>query len=225
MITMKHINIAIDGPSGAGKSTLARMTASRLGLIYVDTGAMYRCIGLYAVNNGIDSKDKEKVTASLENINIDMKYVDSLQRMYLNGEDVTDQIRTPAVTAAASAVSAIPAVRSFLLDTQRELASTNSVIMDGRDIGTVVLPSAELKIFLTASAEDRAKRRYAEFMEKNIDISFEQVLSDIIARDKQDSERDVAPLRPADDAILVDTTGNTLEESFELIRGLAESVV
>jgi cytidylate kinase len=222
---MKHINIAIDGPSGAGKSTLARMTASRLGLIYVDTGAMYRCIGLYAVNNGIDSKDKEKVTASLENINIDMKYVDSLQRMYLNGEDVTDQIRTPAVTAAASAVSAIPAVRSFLLDTQRELASTNSVIMDGRDIGTVVLPSAELKIFLTASAEDRAKRRYAEFMEKNIDISFEQVLSDIIARDKQDSERDVAPLRPADDAILVDTTGNTLEESFELIRGLAESVV
>lgn len=225
MITMKHINIAIDGPSGAGKSTLARMTASRLGLIYVDTGAMYRCIGLYTVNNGIDSKDKEKVTASLENINIDMKYVDSLQRMYLNGEDVTDQIRTPAVTAAASAVSAIPAVRSFLLDTQRELASTNSVIMDGRDIGTVVLPSAELKIFLTASAEDRAKRRYAEFMEKNIDISFEQVLSDIIARDKQDSERDVAPLRPADDAILVDTTGNTLEESFELIRGLAESVV
>jgi cytidylate kinase len=222
---MKHINIAIDGPSGAGKSTLARMTASRLGLIYVDTGAMYRCIGLYTVNNGIDSKDKEKVTASLENINIDMKYVDSLQRMYLNGEDVTDQIRTPAVTAAASAVSAIPAVRSFLLDTQRELASTNSVIMDGRDIGTVVLPSAELKIFLTASAEDRAKRRYAEFMEKNIDISFEQVLSDIIARDKQDSERDVAPLRPADDAILVDTTGNTLEESFELIRGLAESVV
>lgn len=222
---MKHINIAIDGPSGAGKSTLARMTANRLGLIYVDTGAMYRCIGLHTVNNNIKIDAKEEIISSLDRVNIGMKYVNGLQHMYLNGEDVTELIRTPQVTAAASAVSAIPEVRNFLLNTQRDLAAANNVIMDGRDIGTVVLPSAELKIFLTASAEDRAMRRYKEFVEKKIDISYEQVLSDIIARDKQDSERDVAPLKPADDAVLVDTTGNTLEQSFEIIKELAERII
>lgn len=225
MIMMKHINIAIDGPSGAGKSTLARMTANRLGLIYVDTGAMYRCIGLHTVNNNIKIDAKEEIISSLDRVNIGMKYVNGLQHMYLNGEDVTELIRTPQVTAAASAVSAIPEVRNFLLNTQRDLAAANNVIMDGRDIGTVVLPSAELKIFLTASAEDRAMRRYKEFVEKKIDISYEQVLSDIIARDKQDSERDVAPLKPADDAVLVDTTGNTLEQSFEIIKELAERII
>lgn len=219
---MKHINIAIDGPSGAGKSTLARMTAAKLGLIYVDTGAMYRCIGLYTVRNSIPIG--KAVIDALENIKIEIKYENGLQRMYLNGEDVTDYIRTPEVSAAASAVSAIPEVRSFLLSTQRELAAKNNVIMDGRDIGTVVLPNAELKIFLTASAEDRAMRRFKEYEEKGVPATFEEVFEAIVARDKQDSERDVAPLKPADDAVRLDTTGNTLEESFEIIHGLVKKV-
>lgn len=219
---MKHINIAIDGPSGAGKSTLARMTAAKLGLIYVDTGAMYRCIGLYTVRNKIAiGKD---VIDALNHIKIEIKYDNGLQRMYLNGEDVTNSIRTPEVSAAASAVSAIPEVRSFLLDTQRELAEKNNVIMDGRDIGTVVLPNAELKIFLTATAEDRAMRRFKEYEEKGVPTTFEEVLEAIEARDKQDSERDVAPLKPAEDAVLLDTTGNTLEKSFEIIHDLVKKV-
>lgn len=219
---MKHINIAIDGPSGAGKSTLARMTAAKLGLIYVDTGAMYRCIGLYTVRNKIAiGKD---VIDALNHIKIEIKYDNGLQRMYLNGEDVTNSIRTPEVSAAASAVSAIPEVRSFLLDTQRQLAEKNNVIMDGRDIGTVVLPNAELKIFLTATAEDRAMRRFKEYEEKGVPTTFEEVLEAIEARDKQDSERDVAPLKPAEDAVLLDTTGNTLEKSFEIIHDLVKKV-
>ena len=219
---MKHIDVAIDGPSGAGKSTLARLAAEKLGLIYVDTGALYRTVGLYVLSKGVGSRDEAGVTALLPEIDIGMKYSDGAQRMILNGQDVTDSIRTPEVTKYASDVSAIGAVRAFLLDTQRSLAEKYSVIMDGRDIGTVVLPNAELKIFLTASAEVRARRRLKDFEAKGIETTFEEVLRDIEERDYNDSHREIAPLKPAEDSVLVDTSEKSLEESLAEIVGLIE---
>ncbi len=215
---MEPIAIAIDGPSGAGKSTIARMTAKEFGFIYVDTGALYRTVGLCALRHGVDTRDAEGVAALLPDIRIEMRYDDGgVQRTILNGEDVSDLIRTPEVSMAASRVSAIPAVRAFLLDAQRNMARRHNVIMDGRDIGTVVLPEAQIKIFLTASPAERARRRYRELREKGIDTDFETVFRDIEQRDRNDSGRDIAPLRPAPDAVMCDTTEHDLEASFGLV--------
>ena len=213
---MKMISIAIDGPSGAGKSTMARKVAAELNYLYVDTGAIYRSVSLYAYRAGVDKTDSEKIVSLLPEIHIDMQYqADGIQHMILNGEDVTDAIRQNEVST--SAVAAIPAVRAFLLDLQRNLAATHNVIMDGRDIGTVVLPDATVKIYLTASAEARAKRRWLELHEKGDPITLEQVLEDVQQRDYNDTHRDVAPLRQAEDAVLVDTTECDLEESYQLL--------
>ncbi|MGE9971295.1 (d)CMP kinase [Candidatus Pseudoscillospira sp. SGI.172] len=215
---MKYRSIAVDGPSGAGKSTMARMVARALGFLYVDTGAIYRTLALFALREGAAPADAQAVAGLLPRAGIRMGYgEDGGQRMYLNGEDVTEAIRTPEVSAAASQVSAHPQVRAFLLDMQRDLAKTGNVIMDGRDIGTVVLPDADVKIFLTASAEDRARRRLAELLERGEQIRFDTVLSDITERDRRDSTRSAAPLRQAEDALLVDTTDKSLEESFALL--------
>ena len=216
---MHYRSIAIDGPSGAGKSTMAKMLASDLGFVYVDTGAIYRSVGLFALENGVDSKDRERIIALLPDISIEIQYDDSgLQHMFLNGKDVTKEIRMPEVSIYASDVSAIPEVREFLLNLQREFAVKYNVIMDGRDIGTVVLPDADLKIFLTADLSARAHRRYIELIEKGVETSPEAVEADMALRDKNDSSRETAPLKQADDAILVDTTEFTLEESFYKIR-------
>ena len=216
-------SIAVDGPSGAGKSTLSRMIAKRFGLIYVDTGAMYRTVGLYVFRRGLDSHDSDGVISLLPEIHVGMRYDDSgTQRMLLNGEDVSDEIRLPVVSLYASDVSAMPEVRKFLLNMQRRLAQENSVIMDGRDIGTVVLPEAGLKIFLCATPEDRARRRYEELCMKGVVTTPEDVLRDINYRDVNDSTRAAAPLRPADGAVILDTTGNTLEQSFEALSRLVE---
>ncbi len=214
----KHISVAIDGPSGAGKSTIARAAAKRFGLIYVDTGAMYRTVALAVHRAGVDCGDKAAVLPLLPTIQIDMDYDDrGVQRMLLSGEDVSEAIRTPENSARASAVSAHPEVRAFLMDTQRNFAVENSVVMDGRDIGTVVLPDATLKIFLTASAEKRAERRWKELQEKGMDVSFQQVLRDIEERDYNDTHRAAAPLRKAEDAIELDTSDLTLEESIDAL--------
>lgn len=215
---MKKINIAIDGPSGAGKSTLAKRMASEFGYIYVDTGGMYRAIGLYVLRQGIDVGESQRVEKCLKDINIEIKYIGGSQHIFLNGEDVSDLIRTEEISKYASFVSAIPTVRQFLLDLQRTLAAENDVIMDGRDIGTVILPDASVKIFLTASDEERARRRYDELRAKGQDVTYDGVLENIRQRDKNDSERAVAPLKPADDAITVDTSGIGLEESAALLK-------
>ena len=218
-----HTAIAIDGPSGAGKSTIARAAAKKFGFIYVDTGAIYRTVGLAANRAGIDRKDEAAVSAILPELDIEMKYDDQgEQRMILNGEDVSAAIRLPDISIAASDVSALPAVRAFLLDMQRAMAREHDVIMDGRDIGTVVLPDAELKIFLTASLEDRAYRRYQELILKGVNTCFENVISDMEKRDAQDESRAAAPLKPADDAVTLDTSGNTLEQSIAEVCGLIE---
>lgn len=217
------VAVAIDGPSGAGKSTLARILARELHFIYVDTGALYRAVGYAAVTKGISPSDEEAVKDLLLTLKVTLGYdQNGEQRVYLNGTDVSDSIRTPQVSSAASAVSAIPAVRAFLFSLQRDMAKTQSVIMDGRDIGTVVLPDAKVKIFLTASAEDRAKRRYEELCEKGQQVTYESVLSDMIERDRRDSERAASPLKAAADAVLVDTSGNTLEQSVALLRAIVE---
>lgn len=221
---MEIRSIAIDGPSGAGKSTLSKMVAKEFGLIYVDTGAMYRTIGLFVERNGVGSKDAEKVEALLPQIKIEMKYDETgTQRMLLNGEDVSDDIRLPKISIYASDVSAMPAVRAFLLEMQRTMAKTYDVIMDGRDIGTVVLPNAGLKIFLSADPEDRAARRFAELHEKGISTTYKEVLKDINYRDENDSRRAAAPLKPADDSVILDTTGNTLVDSFKIITDLVRN--
>lgn len=212
------INIAIDGPSGAGKSSLAKQLAQELGYLYVDTGAMYRAIGLYAVRRGADPKNAEQVEPLLPEIQLDIRLVEGTQHIYLNGEDVSTDIRAEEIGMAASGVSAIPAVRQFLLDTQRDLARANNVLMDGRDIGTVILPHAQVKIFLTASDTARAQRRYKELVEKGQNPDYQQVLADIRQRDYQDSHRAVAPLRQAEDAVLVDTSELNLEESLEALK-------
>lgn len=215
---MSFQSIAIDGPSGAGKSTLAKMIAERLGFLYVDTGAIYRTVGLWVRKHGADPHDAPVVIGLLDTIKIEMNYgADGLQHMILNGEDVTQDIRQHAISAYASAVSAIPEVRAFLLEMQRNLARTHNVVMDGRDIGTVVLPDADVKLFLTASSEDRARRRYEELLERGQQAEYDTVLQDLVERDRNDSTRASAPLRQAEDAVLVDTTGNTLEQSFELL--------
>lgn len=208
-------SIAIDGPSGAGKSTLAKRLAQELGFMYVDTGALYRTVGLFALREGVDLEDERAVSALLDRLEVGMAYGDDgLQRMFLNGEDVTDAIRQNEVSAASSRVSAIPAVRSFLLETQQKLAREHDVIMDGRDIGTVVLPGADLKIYLTASAGDRADRRYRELLERGQRVDRAQILKEVQERDRRDMEREIAPLKQAQDAVVVDTTGIGLEESF-----------
>lgn len=217
---MKNFDVAIDGPSGAGKSSLARRCAAELGLLYVDTGAIYRTVGLAALRRGVDPKKEEAVAAILPELEIGMGYEDGEQRMYLNGEDVSREIRMPEISMYASDVSAHAAVRSFLLEMQRKLARENCVIMDGRDIGTVVLPEAKLKIYLTASPEARAERRMKELQAKGVEQPYEEVLRDIIQRDEQDMNREVAPLRQAEDALLVDTTEIDFDQSFELLCGI-----
>ncbi|MBR5496148.1 MAG: (d)CMP kinase [Oscillospiraceae bacterium] len=211
------INIAIDGPAGAGKSTIAKEVAKRLQFIYVDTGALYRAVGLYAVRSGVETTDKEKVTNLLPNIDISLKFVNSEQRVFLNGEDVSTDIRLPEISMAASNVSAIPTVREFLFDLQRKLARENNVIMDGRDIGTVVLPSAQVKIFLTASPEERARRRKEQLELAGNVVDYDKLLEEIKQRDYNDSHREIAPLKPAEDSVTIDTTGNELEQSIELL--------
>jgi len=215
----KHYAVAIDGPSGAGKSTIAKLCAEALGFLYVDTGAIYRTVGVAAKRADVDPKDGPAVSGLLPQLKITMKYDDTgLQRMYLNGDDVTNDIREPDISLYASAVSALPAVRAFLLDMQRALARENSVVMDGRDIGTVVLPAADVKIFLTASPEERAQRRYEELLQRGMTASYDEVLRDLRRRDENDRTRAVAPLVPAPDAIEIDTTGYTLEQSFALLN-------
>jgi cytidylate kinase len=215
--------IAIDGPAGAGKSTMAKRIAKALGYVYVDTGAIYRTVGYYVWLCGIGGRDVDGVTRLIDEVNIAIEYpADGLQHMILNGKDVTGEIRTPEMSSYASQVSAHKCVRDFLLDTQRELARTHNVVMDGRDIGTVVLPDAEVKIFLTASAEVRARRRYIELQEKGISDSYEKVLADMKQRDLQDSTRAIAPLKQAKDAVLLDTSNLSLEESVEAIKSIVE---
>ena len=211
------INIAIDGPAGAGKSSVAKEVAARLGFIYVDTGALYRAIGVNALKNGIKTDDTEAIIAILPETKVELRYVDGAQRVILNGEDVSETIRLPEASMAASNVSAIPAVREFLLDLQRDMAKNNNVIMDGRDIGTVILPDAQYKFFLTASAEVRAERRYKELVEKGTTVDFDALLSEIKQRDYNDSHRATAPLRQADDAVFVDSSDMTKEEVIEYI--------
>lgn len=214
----KFYSIAFDGPSGAGKSSLAKRVAAEFGFIYVDTGAIYRTVGLAAYRAGIDRKDENAVAALLPGLDIKMGYNDEgEQRMFLNGEDVSAQIRMPEISICASDVAALPSVRAFLLGLQRKTAEENNVIMDGRDIGTVVLPDADLKVFLTASAEARANRRLLELKAKGVDAGYEDVLRDIMYRDEQDSARAAAPLKRAEDAILADTTELDFEESFRLL--------
>lgn len=215
--------IAIDGPAGAGKSTIARRAAREMGFIYVDTGAMYRAIGLYMLNHGVNPAEAEFVIPLLKNVEVTIGFRNGEQRVMLCGSDVSDDIRTPEVSMAASDVSAIPEVRTFLLSLQRNLAKGSNVVMDGRDIGTVVLPDAEIKIFLTASPEERAKRRYEELLEKGQKANYEDVLSDLITRDYNDSHRAVAPLVPAENAVIVDTTGNTLEQSVRHLTHIIKS--
>ena len=215
------ISIAIDGPSGAGKSTLARRCAAAFGFLYADTGAIYRTVGLAAVRAGIDRKDGQAVAGLLPGLKIEMKYdAEGEQRMYLNGEDVSDAIRMPEISLAASDVSSLPVVRQFLLEMQRGLARTQSVLMDGRDIGTVVLPDADLKVFLTASAEERARRRVLQLQEKGVTEDYEKVLQEIRYRDEQDMNRETAPLRQAEDAVLLDTTELSYDESFAALSQL-----
>ncbi len=218
---MKTVSIAIDGPSGAGKSTLARSIASTLGYLYVDTGAIYRSIGYDMCVQGIDVKDEAAVVARLPEVRVELTYgEDGLQHMLVGGEDVTERIRTPQVSMAASAVSAYPAVREYLLEMQRELARTHNVVMDGRDIGTVVLPDATVKIFLVASAEERARRRMLELQQRGMDEPFEKVLREIEERDYNDSHRAAAPLRQAEDAVLLDTTELDFRESEQALLRL-----
>lgn len=202
----KIINVAIDGPAGAGKSTASRRAAKELGFIYVDTGALYRAVGVNALRLGVDTKDKEAVAATLDKAQVSLVFENGEQKVLLNGEDVSVAIRTPAASMAASDVSAVPAVRAFLFDLQRDIAKKNSCLMDGRDIGTVVLPDAGVKIFLTASPEERARRRCLELEEKGTPQKYEDVLAEINQRDYNDSHREIAPLKPAEDAVLLDSS-------------------
>lgn len=213
----KHIAVAIDGPVGAGKSSIARAAAARLGYIYCDTGALYRSVGLYCRRNGVDLKNADEIAAQLGKIKLEIRLVDGTQHVFLNDEDVSEEIRLPEISMAASAVSAVPAVRADLLDLQRNVAANNSAIMDGRDIGTVVLPNAEVKIFLTASPEIRAKRRYDELIAKGKDVKFDDVLRELNERDYADMHRETAPLKQADDAVLADTSELDFEQSVDLV--------
>lgn len=212
--------VAIDGPAGAGKSAAARAAAKELGFIYVDTGALYRAVGLFVLRRGISPTDSASVIALLDEIDEEIRYIDGEQRVFLNGEDVSELIRTEEVSAAASGVSAIPQVRAFLYHTQRDIAEKNNVIMDGRDIGTAILPEAEVKIFLTASPKERAGRRVHQLAEKGVAADFDEVLKEIIERDENDSTRAAAPLARAKDAVLIDNTEMTFEQSVAKIKQL-----
>ncbi len=214
------ISVAIDGPAGAGKSTISKQLAKKLGFIYVDTGALYRAIGLKFLRQGFDTKLECDIPAILEKVQIDIKFVNGEQRVFLNGEDVSSLIRTPEASMMASAVSAKPQVREFLLEMQRKLARENNVIMDGRDIGTVVLPEASVKIFLTATVETRANRRYAELKERGSVATYEEVLEDMKVRDYNDSHRPIAPLKPAVDSVIVDTSGFEFERSVDTLYNI-----
>lgn len=214
------ISVAIDGPAGAGKSTIAKMAAKRLNFIYVDTGALYRTLGYGAYIGKVDIQNEAELECYLNSSTVELKFIDGEQRVFLNGDDVSDKIRTPQMGTAASEISAIPRVREYLLEMQRGLAKTNNVIMDGRDIGTVVLPNAEVKIFLTASPECRAKRRLKDFQQKGEAVDYDEVLRLIIERDYQDSHRKIAPLKPADDGIVVDTSDLDLEQSVDKIMSV-----
>ena len=220
------MKIAIDGPSGAGKSTLAKALARRLSLVYVDTGAMYRTVGLCAARAGVDPHDEDQVKPLLADCDISLKYEDDGQHVYLCGEDVSGEIRTPEASKYASAVSALPAVRSFLLGVQRDMADKGGVIMDGRDIGTVIMPDADCKLFVFASAEARARRRFKELAEKGQDCTLEEVLRDIEERDRNDREREIAPCVPAEDAVMFDNSeldfDGTVEEALRIIREKTE---
>ena len=217
----EHYSIAVDGPSGAGKSTLAKALARELNIIYVDTGAIYRTIGLEVFKRGLDPKNEAEVSAILPELSIRMEYEDDgLQHMFLNGEDVTADIRLPSISLYASDVSALPAVRAFLLEMQRELARRNCVIMDGRDIGTVVLPDAEVKIYLTASAEERAKRRFLELAARGAGKTYQEVLEEQRLRDDNDMHRAIAPLKPAEDSVIVDTTELDFEQSKQAVLSI-----
>jgi cytidylate kinase len=219
------ISVAIDGPAGAGKSTLARAAAKKLGYIYVDTGALYRTVGLKFLNLGFDTELNCDIEKILNDTKIDIKFIDNEQRVFLDGDDVSDKIRTPEASMMASAVSAKPPVRAFLLEMQRKLARENNVLMDGRDIGTVVLPNATVKIFLTASAEVRAKRRYNELIEKGMDVNYQEIYDDMVKRDYNDSHRAIAPLKPAEDSVLADTSDCTFDGSLKLILDIIENKV
>lgn len=216
----EYVSVAIDGPVGAGKSTIARAAAAALGYVYVDTGAMYRSVGLYCRRKNTDMGSPVDIAAQLGEISLGIRIIDGVQHIFLNGEDVSEEIRLPEISMAASAVSAVPEVRYALLGMQREFAEKNNVIMDGRDIGTVVLPNARVKIFLTASPEIRAKRRFDELKAKGREVTFEEVLDDLNKRDYNDSHRAAAPLRAAEDAVVADTSGLDFEQSVKLVCGL-----
>ena len=224
----RHINIAIDGPSGSGKSTLAKNLAKRFGLVYIDTGALYRTVGLYVRKQGVSSDDREGIIRCLEKIDIKMTLENGGNAVYLNGTKIGDEIRTPVASVYASDVSKIPEVRAFLLDIQRETARNNDCVMDGRDIGTVILPDADVKIFLHASDDDRAERRYGELTQKGQDVRLEDIKNDMTKRDANDRNRDIAPAVPASDAIVFDNSGfaeeQTLEKAAEIIRKTIQTV-
>ena len=218
----KNIAIAIDGPAAAGKSSVARRLAAELGFLYVDTGALYRSIGYYAYTKGVATNDAEKVVALLPEIKVELKYVDGIQQIWLNGENVSAEIRLPEMSMAASNVSAMPEVRAFLLSLQRSIAAENSVVMEGRDIATVILPNADIKFFLTASPEARTRRRLLEFEQKGQKVDFDALLAETIQRDYNDSHRAAAPLKQADDAILIDNTDYDFEQTIEKMLAIVK---
>lgn len=217
------VKIALDGPSGSGKSSAAKAVAAKLGIVYVDTGALYRSIGYYVKQKGVDPKDNDAVSALLSEIKLEVKYENGTQSVYLCGENLGDKIRQPEISMYASAVSAIPSVRAFLLETQKSIARENSVVMDGRDIGTVILPDADVKIFMTATNEARAMRRYKELCEKGVSVKYEDVLSEMIERDENDKNRDIAPCVPAPDAVIFDNSDLSFDESVEGIIDIVKS--
>ncbi|MEE0061396.1 MAG: (d)CMP kinase [Acutalibacteraceae bacterium] len=219
------ISIAIDGPAGAGKSTIAKAVAKAMSYIYVDTGALYRSIALNAILKNVDTDNADDIKAMLETTNVELKFINGEQRVFLNNEDVSDKIRTTEVSMMASKVSAVPAVREFLLELQRSIARANNVLMDGRDIGTVVLPDAQVKIFLTASAECRAKRRYDDYVKMGINEDYDKILADIVKRDYDDSHRSIAPLKPAEGSVTVDTSNDTLQQSIDRIVEIINNTV
>ena len=219
------ISVAIDGPAGAGKSTIAKTASKNLGYIYIDTGALYRSIGYFVVSNGGDIDNADSVISFLPKISAEIKFIDETQHVFINGEDVSDKIRTEEISKAASKVSAIPRVREFLLELQRGFAKKYNVVMDGRDIGTVVLPDAQVKIFLTASAQERAKRRYKEQVERGLDVNFDDILADIKERDYRDEHREIAPLKPAKDSVLVDTSNMNIEQSVKAVIDTVKSKI
>lgn len=216
-------NIAIDGPAGAGKSTIAKLAAQRLSFIYIDTGAMYRAIGLYVYRKGIPGTDEKAIAEAAEETEVSIRYVDAERHVYLNGEDVSEEIREEHIGSMASKVAAVFAVRKHLLALQRQIAEQSDIIMDGRDIGTCILPDADVKIYLTASDEVRAKRRFLELQQKGENVEFDTILADIRERDYRDTHREVAPLKQADDAVFLDTSDMTIEEAVEKIVALAKA--